>query len=132
MEQILNRSIPFGETNLSRARLYELSSLLRTAGVARDDWDTSDSFTCDCAAGYTGSTCHEDVDECASDPCIHGVCIDLRTTYRCSCERDWEGENCDIASAFSYYYEFEAPSNRVAADVLADMNAVLELNDTAS
>ena len=130
MEQILNRSIPFGETNLSRARLYELSSLLRTAGVARDDWDTSDSFTCDCAAGYTGSTCHEDVDECASDPCIHGVCIDLRTTYRCSCERDWEGENCDIASAFSYYYEFEAPSNRVAADVLADMNAVLELNDT--
>lgn len=130
MEKIFNHSVPIGEINLSTARLHELSNLLRSAGIPRAEWDTSDSYTCRCAAGYAGATCHEDVDECASDPCIHGVCIDQRSTYRCSCERDWEGDNCDIASAFSYWYEFEAPANQVAEDIINDMSTLLELNAT--
>eukprot|EP01043_Picozoa_sp_COSAG02_P057563 COSAG02_NODE_7008_length_3229_cov_1.658786_3_plen_722_part_01 len=130
VEKIRNHSVPTGEVNLSAARLHELSTLLRTAGIPRAVWDTSDSYTCSCAPGYAGATCHEDVNECASDPCIHGICIDERLTYRCSCERDWEGENCDIASAFSYWYEFEAPASRVAEDIINDMTTLLELNAT--
>jgi hypothetical protein len=130
VEMILNQSVAFGGVNLSTARMAELSNLLRNAGVAHGDWDTSDSFTCKCEAGYTGHTCHEDVDECASEPCIHGICIDEISGYRCSCERDWEGSNCDVASAFAYYYEFETPSDRVAEHVITEMTALLELNTT--
>ena len=32
-------------------------------------------FTCSCPGGYTGDTCQEDVDECAtSSPCVRGNC----------------------------------------------------------
>ena len=130
IEMIQNRSIPHGAVNLSTARIYYLSNILRNVSVGDSEWDTSNSFQCSCESGYTGNTCHEDVDECASEPCIHGICLDRKASYNCRCERDWEGDNCDTASAFEYWYEFEAPSNRIAADVVTEMSALLELNAT--
>ena len=34
------------------------------------------SFTCQCLDGWEGTTCEVDVDECASDPCMNGRCIE--------------------------------------------------------
>ena len=29
-------------------------------------------FTCVCPAGFTGTKCDVDIDECSSSPCVHG------------------------------------------------------------
>ena len=33
----------------------------------------------------TGFNCEVDIDECASDPCLHGECVDLVAMYECKC-----------------------------------------------
>lgn len=39
---------------------------------------------CQCAVGYTGSYCEEQLNECVSNPCKHGAtCIDFIGGYRC-------------------------------------------------
>ena len=37
-----------------------------------------------------------DINECASDPCIHGNCTDVVNGYICSCELGYEGTHCDV------------------------------------
>ena len=58
--------------------------------------DMVDSFSCACAAGWTGATCEQDVDECAlalddcdSDP---EVCVNNQGGYRCICPQGFAGE----------------------------------------
>ena len=36
--------------------------------------DLIDGFHCDCRPGYFGDQCDFDHDECASSPCVTGVC----------------------------------------------------------
>lgn len=31
-------------------------------------------FSCNCAPGWTGSTCGTDINECNPNPCVHGTC----------------------------------------------------------
>jgi len=49
-------------------------------------------------AGYNGKTCEVNIDECASDPCIHnGRCVDLVNGFYCSCTgTGFKGFRCDI------------------------------------
>ena len=35
-----------------------------------------------------------DIDECASDPCVNGNCIDEPNGYTCSCTAGWTGLHC--------------------------------------
>ena len=30
---------------------------------------------CDCSAGFTGDTCHIDIDDCTPNPCANGTCL---------------------------------------------------------
>ncbi|XP_019615900.1 PREDICTED: neurogenic locus notch homolog protein 1-like [Branchiostoma belcheri] len=53
------------------------------------------SFTCQCTPGYTGTFCETDIDDCASNPCIHGNCVDHVNHYLCTCESGWAGINCN-------------------------------------
>eukprot|EP01051_Picozoa_sp_SAG22_P001669 SAG22_NODE_68_length_22846_cov_32.458258_12_plen_700_part_00 len=62
-------------------------------------------FTCECAAGYNGTDCENDIDECASSPCQNGgTCVESTTPiigcavmpseFRCDCAPGWEGAHC--------------------------------------
>ena len=62
-------------------------------------------FNCDsegnqvCIAGYTGTNCLEDVDECANSPCVNRVCNNLRDSFSCGdCLPGFQlnGSDCSI------------------------------------
>lgn len=46
--------------------------------------DAFNSFTCECATGYTGQLCHSDIDECPIHPCQNGG-----TCYVCGSSYVW-------------------------------------------
>uniref|UniRef100_A0A914VV37 Uncharacterized protein n=1 Tax=Plectus sambesii TaxID=2011161 RepID=A0A914VV37_9BILA len=53
-------------------------------------------YTCYCAAGYTGTDCDEEVDECDSGPCLNnGECTDGFNSYNCTCLPAFSGTNCE-------------------------------------
>ena len=36
-----------------------------------------------------------DINECASDPCVHGACNDEVNGYSCECDDGYEGDTCN-------------------------------------
>ena len=52
-------------------------------------------FSCDCAEGYTGTTC-EDENECVSNPCENdGACNDGVKGFSCSCVPGFIRDTCE-------------------------------------
>lgn len=45
----------------------------------------STHFHCACLPGFTGSHCEVDVNDCASSPCVNGLCVDEVGGYTCYC-----------------------------------------------
>ncbi len=72
-------------TTLSRLLMFALFALIATAAQAQP-----------CPPGFTGTNCQIDIDECASEPCVSGVCVDKVNAYQCSCFPGFTGENCQI------------------------------------
>eukprot|EP00058_Branchiostoma_floridae_P016209 XP_002601697.1 hypothetical protein BRAFLDRAFT_94577 [Branchiostoma floridae] len=60
----------------------------------------------------------DEIDECSSNPCQHGACTDYVARYVCSCEDDWEGENCDQGPP-TYSFQLTM-DNREFTDQLSD------------
>ncbi|XP_028919839.1 protein crumbs homolog 1 isoform X2 [Ornithorhynchus anatinus] len=58
--------------------------------------DTYDSYRCACPVGWTGMRCEINVDECLSNPCVHGNCSDRVASYVCVCEPGYTGVNCEV------------------------------------
>jgi hypothetical protein len=54
---------------------------------------------CMCAVGYDtnddGQNCFQ-VDECTSNPCAHGNCIDGILLFHCDCHAGYLGQQCDV------------------------------------
>lgn len=48
-------------------------------------------FDCSCAAGFEGSTCGGNIDECVNSNCLKGVCVDGIANYTCNCLNGWTG-----------------------------------------
>lgn len=59
----------------------EVAHLCRNSGQCLDAGNT---HYCRCQAGYTGSYCQEQVDECSPNPCQNGAtCTDYLGGYSC-------------------------------------------------
>ena len=59
--------------------------------------DRPNSFTCDCASGWSGQLCQEQVDACATQPCHNnGTCVGSNTGFTCECQPNFVGATCDI------------------------------------
>ena len=77
------------------------------------------SFTCECALGFGGITCTDDV--CDPNPCINGTCIyDKETEFHCNCSEGYEGDNCELVMV-DICTEFDPCSNgSTCIDLLGD------------
>lgn len=54
-------------------------------------------FECMCQAGFGGNMCLDNVNECEAtpSPCLNGgTCTDSFGSYMCSCQGQWEGQDC--------------------------------------
>lgn len=55
--------------------------------------DEVNGYSCQCTPGYTGNNCENQVDECASNPCMNGgSCTDLQNGFRCTCPQGTSGK----------------------------------------
>ncbi len=56
-----------------------------------------DSYTCVCNAGYTGTDCETNIDDCVNRNCSgNGVCVDGVNSFSCECVSDFTGEMCSV------------------------------------
>jgi len=55
------------------------------------------TYSCRCPAGFTGTSCETDIDECGSQPCVNGAtCSDYVNSFVCDCVRGFSGRYCQI------------------------------------
>ncbi|KAI0235466.1 hypothetical protein LSAT2_014014 [Lamellibrachia satsuma] len=52
-------------------------------------------YRCHCPSGYGGHHCEVNINECLSNPCVHGVCVDKVDGYQCFCTPGYGGHNCE-------------------------------------
>uniref|UniRef100_A0A671ME83 Delta-like protein n=1 Tax=Sinocyclocheilus anshuiensis TaxID=1608454 RepID=A0A671ME83_9TELE len=65
------------------------------------------NFTCTCELGFTGTYCHENVNDCVSNPCRNGgTCIDGISSFQCFCPDGWEGDLCDLSDILPFSLVF--------------------------
>uniref|UniRef100_A0A8C9XYX0 Delta-like protein n=1 Tax=Sander lucioperca TaxID=283035 RepID=A0A8C9XYX0_SANLU len=52
-------------------------------------------FSCECDEGFTGTYCHENINDCEGAPCLNGgTCIDKVRQFECICADGWDGPTC--------------------------------------
>ncbi|RXN10513.1 eyes shut-like protein [Labeo rohita] len=52
-------------------------------------------FRCRCRQGFTGPRCEINIDECSSNPCLHGFCYDAMDGFYCLCNPGYAGIRCE-------------------------------------
>lgn len=86
--------------------LYFVTSFFTVLFVALDMCTTNCShflhcesrqglYHCKCQAGFSGPHCDINIDDCSSNPCIHGKCVDGINRYDCECSKGYWGTNCE-------------------------------------
>ncbi|CAH2282496.1 von Willebrand factor D and EGF domain-containing isoform X1 [Pelobates cultripes] len=51
-------------------------------------------YLCVCPPGYEGEYCQVDIDDCQSNPCGRGICVDEINSYHCECPLGLKGVTC--------------------------------------
>ncbi|XP_052828928.1 protein crumbs isoform X1 [Octopus bimaculoides] len=58
---------------------------------------TAQNYTCQCADGFEGRLCDQDIDECKMNPCQNGgSCKNNVGSYVCICPNNYLGNNCHL------------------------------------
>jgi hypothetical protein len=80
-------------------KVFLLATLASASCVNDTDclYGSCSDGTCACTAGYEGSNCESEINECASNPCGTGSCVDLVNGYVCVCSSEYTGDNCETA-----------------------------------
>lgn len=65
-------------------------------GVCSTEQSALDAGRCLCPSGFTGRFCELDIDDCSSQPCVNGRCVDLLDGFRCVCALGYTGRRCDV------------------------------------
>ena len=61
-------------------------------GECQTTSSTYNLYTCSCQAGYGGTNCEVETDECSSNPCQRGAeCSDLVDAFYCECPAGSQG-----------------------------------------
>lgn len=59
--------------------------------------DIVDGFKCDCAKGFKGQLCTENINDCKDVTCQNnGVCVDKNNDFECKCPPGFSGKHCEI------------------------------------
>lgn len=54
-------------------------------------------FNCSCPAGFTGTRCEYDIDECLENPCVNGgTCFNNPGGFLCHCSEGFSGLHCFV------------------------------------
>uniref|UniRef100_A0A8C2K700 Uncharacterized protein n=1 Tax=Cyprinus carpio TaxID=7962 RepID=A0A8C2K700_CYPCA len=64
----------------------------KNGGVCEDLFDL---FKCHCPSDWDGQRCEFTVDDCASNPCVHGACKAISAGYECLCDAGYTGRHCE-------------------------------------
>ncbi|CAG9817889.1 unnamed protein product [Phaedon cochleariae] len=59
------------------------------------NYSDADGYVCLCVPGVTGQNCEVNVNECESNPCFYGTCVDKIGGYLCECDEGYEGVHCE-------------------------------------
>uniref|UniRef100_A0A1X7UPV7 Uncharacterized protein n=1 Tax=Amphimedon queenslandica TaxID=400682 RepID=A0A1X7UPV7_AMPQE len=51
--------------------------------------------SCSCITGYTGTYCETELNECDSNPCNNGTCVDKIGSFSCNCFPGYTGQQCE-------------------------------------
>jgi len=55
-------------------------------------FDKTNSYVCECPAGYAEDDCSFNIDECVDSKCQNGAtCVDGIANYTCVCNSGWQG-----------------------------------------
>ncbi|CAO1412778.1 unnamed protein product [Diamesa serratosioi] len=91
----------FHSTCLERSNqtLYQLSAIekhsLPYIFSKKFSYENASGYECICVTGTKGINCEININECDSNPCKNGACVDGIGNYTCDCEPGFEGIHCE-------------------------------------
>ncbi|XP_052127342.1 protein crumbs isoform X1 [Frankliniella occidentalis] len=81
----------------SNSSLYQTNDPSLPAIFAEKfSYENASGYICLCVPGITGSNCEVNINECESNPCRWGNCVDKIGHYDCECEEGFMGAHCEI------------------------------------
>ncbi|XP_048577865.1 von Willebrand factor D and EGF domain-containing protein [Nematostella vectensis] len=55
----------------------------------------SGQYECACPVGFNGSRCEVNINDCESNTCVNGTCLDGVANYTCLCDVGFKGQLCN-------------------------------------
>ncbi|KAG5326274.1 CRB protein, partial [Pseudoatta argentina] len=79
----------------SNKNLYKSEALNLPAIFTQEfNYTNASGYECLCVQGVTGKNCEVNINECDSNPCGPGTCMDRIGGYTCDCDEGYEGDHC--------------------------------------